>query len=117
MSLTKSVRDDVPWDSVRDEIKAALDKVHVINMQTARLTAVLKNIAVFLNQKHVPGPPPPSTRQTTSSGGFKMPPFPKRTDQSGGYRVPASIITAEEAEEFKTSLFTLLEEFDAYAFH
>ncbi|KAH8829670.1 PPP4R2-domain-containing protein [Flagelloscypha sp. PMI_526] len=90
------ISEDASWDSIREEIKAALEK----------------NITLFLNQKPPPNPVLPTTRQTTASG-FKMPPFPKRADQPGGSKVPLSTMTPEQAEELKQSLFALLAEFDA----
>lgn len=59
-----------------------------------------------------------TTPQQLQNGGLKLPPFPPREYPAGTLNpLPKADLSEKVADEFKTSLYAQLDEFDRYVAH
>lgn len=77
----------------------------------------MQNISLFLSQANdaLPAPVLLTSPRPLQSGGLKLPPFPPRPrDINNPNEAPKSILTIDEAKEFKEVIFQQMDEFDGY---
>ncbi|KAL1715190.1 PPP4R2-domain-containing protein [Schizophyllum commune] len=97
IARTDTIPESVSWDTLRDAIKAKIEK----------------NIAIFLEECKPQPPPPPFPPQSTPSGGLRLAPFPPRKPQQDTPEPPINFMTAEQASDLKLAIFDQLDQFDA----
>jgi hypothetical protein len=77
----------------------------------------MQSIILFLAQANdaLPTPVLLTSPRALPSGGLKLPPFPPRArDENNPNEAPKSILTADDANEYKEIIFKQLDEFDGY---
>ncbi|KAL1748067.1 hypothetical protein HDZ31DRAFT_60601 [Schizophyllum fasciatum] len=97
IARTDSIPDSLSWDTLRDAIKAKIEK----------------NVALFLEECKPQPPPPPFPPQSLPAGGLRLAPFPPRKPNQIPHapEPPVNFMSAEQAADLQSAIFAQLDQF------
>ncbi|KDQ60759.1 hypothetical protein JAAARDRAFT_31731 [Jaapia argillacea MUCL 33604] len=114
-----AIASDFEWLPDYDTLLEQIASTDVVDSEWTRLRDIIKykiekNIAQFLVEQEQPKNETPIRESPPPAGGLRLPPFtPRLRDESNPNEAPKASLTSAEAEEFKTSIFAQLHDFES----